>query len=39
MTFYSADLFLEDFVPESGFEFALTKGCGSHAHGFLATTE
>ena len=39
MPFDSTDFFLKDFVPESGFEFALAKGCGSHGHGFLATTE
>lgn len=39
MTFNSADLVLEKFVPEPGFEFTLTKGRGRNFHGFLATTE
>jgi len=39
MPFDPTDLFLEDFVPESGFEFTLAKGCGGHGHGLLATTE
>jgi len=39
MPFNSANFFLEDFVPESGFKFTLTKGCGCNTHGFLATTK
>jgi len=39
MPFDPTDLFLEDFVPESGFEFTLAKGRSSHGHGLLATTE
>jgi len=39
MPFDPTDLFLEDFVPEPCFEFALAKGRGGHGHGLLATTE
>lgn len=39
MPFDSANFFLEDLVPESGFKFTLTKGRGSHAHGLLTATE
>ena len=39
MTFNSANFILEDLVPEPGFEFTLTKGCGCNTHGFLAATK
>lgn len=39
MPFDSANLFLENFVPESGFEFTLTEGRGRDTHSFLAAAE
>jgi hypothetical protein len=37
--FHSPDFFLENFVPESRLEFALSQGRGRDTHGFLPTTK
>jgi hypothetical protein len=39
VAFHPSYFFLEDFVPESRLEFALSHGCGCNTHGFLPTTK